>query len=258
MNCAIGSLIMMGLCVVQFGYVDFTVASTVFFDDFNDGNAGDGQPVSWVPLVGNFPGTYNASSGDYLLKPAAPGGAAVSVVPQVLPNVSIRAQIRIPESSDVNDNIAVAVRGNTTTLDTYLAGIDAGGEVFIGRPNTTVGCCIRIVPTDLRPTVEDVIIQFDAFGNRLRFWAWRSGALMPSTPQIDVTDSALTSGIVSLIYTSETDTPVIVNTPGSALIRYVHVADTHIPEPCSFVIAAVAFAAIMFGRVHIGRSTRHA
>jgi hypothetical protein len=239
MNCPIVSLRVIVLCIFALARINSTTASTVFFDPFNDGNASDGQPVTWMPLVGSFPGTYSASSGDYVLKPAAPGGAAVSVVPQVLPNVSIRAQVKIPETSDVNDNIALSVRGNTTTLDTYLAGIDVGGDVAIGRPNTTVGCCIAIVATDLRPATEDVVIQFDAFGNRLQFWAWRPGAPMPSTPLIDVTDSALTSGIVGLIYTSETDTPNMVNTPGSALVRYVHVANTHIPEPATIVPVAI-------------------
>ena len=29
-------------------------AGTIFFDDFNDGNAGDGTPVTWVPGSGNL------------------------------------------------------------------------------------------------------------------------------------------------------------------------------------------------------------
>ena len=28
-------------------------ADTIFFDNFNDGNAGDGMPVTWVPGSGN-------------------------------------------------------------------------------------------------------------------------------------------------------------------------------------------------------------
>jgi hypothetical protein len=239
MKSAVGTMVVIGLCSFVFGFSSPIVAKTVFFDDFNDGNAGDGQPVSWVPLLAGFPGTYDASSGDYRLKPSAPGGSSVSVVLQNVPNVSIRAQVRIPETSDINDNIALAVRGNTTTLDTYLAAIDVEGDVAIGRPNTTVGCCIAIVPTNLRPTLEDVVLQFDAFGNRLQLWAWRPAEPMPSIPQIDVTDSVLTSGIVGLIYTSETDTPNMVNTPGSALVRYVHVSDTHIPEPSTGLLMIV-------------------
>lgn len=43
-----------------------------WFDDFNDGNATDGNPLTWSPdpptgLGQVFPGTYDASSGDYLL-----------------------------------------------------------------------------------------------------------------------------------------------------------------------------------------------
>jgi len=43
-----------------------------WFDDFNDGNATDGSPLAWSPDavtgIGQvFPGTYDASSGDYLL-----------------------------------------------------------------------------------------------------------------------------------------------------------------------------------------------
>jgi hypothetical protein len=53
-------------------------ANTIFYDDFNDGNAQDGMPVTWVP-VSAFPGTFDASSGDYLLAPSQ--RAIVTAVP---------------------------------------------------------------------------------------------------------------------------------------------------------------------------------
>src|SRR5687767_14939808 len=52
-------------------------------DDFNDGSATDGIPVTWsFNEVGATPGTYDASSGDYTL--SNPGGGSGSVL---LPSV---------------------------------------------------------------------------------------------------------------------------------------------------------------------------
>ena len=64
-------------------------AATIFFDDFNDGNAGDGMPVTWVPGSG----TWDASSGDYVATGSLP---RVSRVPDhVLGDTSARTQARV-------------------------------------------------------------------------------------------------------------------------------------------------------------------
>ena len=55
-------------------------------DDFNDGNTKDGSPVTWLEDLGGsgfFPGTYDASSGDYVLNPddSSPTGQMSALVP---------------------------------------------------------------------------------------------------------------------------------------------------------------------------------
>jgi hypothetical protein len=68
-------------------------SETVFFDDFNDRDAEDGDPVEWVPVPG-FPGTFDASSGDYVLAPSE--RAIVTGVPAFeLDDVSIRTQVSV-------------------------------------------------------------------------------------------------------------------------------------------------------------------
>ena len=67
-------------------------AATVFNDNFSDGDAQDGMPVTWTEATS---GDYDATSGDYVLTPATTDEFMSStVVDEVLTNVSIRTQVR--------------------------------------------------------------------------------------------------------------------------------------------------------------------
>jgi hypothetical protein len=94
-------------------YAHLAFAGTIFRDTFNDGDAEDGSPVTWVPALPNYPGVFDASSGDYIIQTTGAGfQAAVSGVPAVvLTDTSIRSQVRLLESTDINDNLGVQARG---------------------------------------------------------------------------------------------------------------------------------------------------
>ena len=85
-------------------------ADTIFFDNFNDGNAGDGMPVTWVPGSG----TWNASSGDYVATGSLP---RVSRVPDhVLGDTSARTQARVVGNVDGHSSRTTADGQSAATL----------------------------------------------------------------------------------------------------------------------------------------------
>ena len=84
------------------------------------------------------------------------------------------------------------------------------------------------ISTDLRPTEEDVILQVDAIGDTINFWAWRVGETMPELPLLTRTDNQLPTGIAGVYYTPSSPPQV---TSGTAVYRYVHVANTHFGAP---------------------------
>jgi len=67
----------------------------VFFDDFEDGSATDGAPVTWSPVPG-FAGSYEVIDGDYVLTRPTDIEEMYSFVDQyTLADTSIRTQARL-------------------------------------------------------------------------------------------------------------------------------------------------------------------
>jgi hypothetical protein len=81
---------------------------------------------------------------------------------------------------------------------------------------------------------KDVVMQFDAIGNRLTFYAWQAGAPFPETPLLSITDNQIATGRVTLLVSAGATAVA----PSRAAFRYVHVADMPIPEPRGVSLAA--------------------
>jgi len=207
-------------------------AGTVFVDDFNDGNAEDEMPVTWVPNSG----TWDASSGDYT---SAGTMIRLSVVPEhVLGDTSVRTSVRLTGNGSQGLGGGIAFRrmpGNNL--------VGYGGSVL---DNGTIGF-LRVdgapIPTILGASVapfdvlgQDVMLQVDAFGDELSLWAWPAGEPMPASPQVVVTDSTYATGTVGL-YSNET--------PGVSTFRFVHAANMHIPEPPTITLIGMASVALI-------------
>jgi hypothetical protein len=91
---------------------------------------------------------------------------------------------------------------------------------------------------------EDVLLQFDVFGDSLKLWVWRPGEPRPIDPLLSATDDAITvAGEVGIDYYTLMPPPRVL---GSAIFRYVHVSDTPIviPEPCTATLSAIFFAGV--------------
>ena len=192
-------------------------AATIFFDDFEDGDHLDGAPVTWSWSGPDPDDEEMVVDGSLVLVSTGINGGYnfVGEADHVLADTSIRMQA----TGGTQDLVSASVR-NMPQAFGYWARVSAAGEL-------AVGCCgerFMEVQTDLRPETEDVILQFDAFGSQLSFWAWRLGDEMPDTPQITVTDGRRTAGVVGLSVWNWpwSDEPV------EGVFRYAHVADVHI------------------------------
>jgi hypothetical protein len=168
-------------------------------DDFNDGSATDGNPVSWIEDLGGagyFPGTYSAASGDYVLDPdPGPfGPISVTFVPVSFTDTYIRSQgIIMPDPLEpMNDggNFVLLGRVNPNTLDSYLLYADSGGTLELqqapGGGATDFPDVTSRVQLDFNAKSE-IILEMNIVGNQLSGYAWQPGQSKPATPQVTAT-----------------------------------------------------------------------
>jgi hypothetical protein len=218
-------------------------AETIFFDDFDDGNAMDGNPANWTAVPDYSDGTLDASSGDYVLRPSSSNSvwiaAGIFSPPLVLGDVSIRAQIR---AETQNEGIGLLARGTIgSTGRAYQGGIFGDGVLYIfqnGPLPNEVGRELVRTSSEFRPINEDVVLQFDVIGETLSLYAWRPGESRPPVPQLQTRSSLFDEGAVGVSY--DPGAPG----RGSATFRYIHVADASIPEPPTAMLSAVFFAGV--------------
>jgi hypothetical protein len=108
----------------------------------------------------------------------------------------------------------------------------ANAPVFLGS---------AVVP--FNPAAQDVMLQFDAFGDKLSLWAWPVGQSMPNDPQIVAFDKTYAEGPAGLISAGFASGP-----SDSTTFRFVHVANTHIPEPSTCVLTSLGVFGLLYAR----------
>ena len=91
-----------------------------------------------------------------------------------------------------------------------------------------------MLPFDVR--TDDAVLQLDVIGIKLKLWGWKAGDPMPDQPQltaIDI-DNTYSEGTMRIVNDAENS--------NIATFRYVHVADSHIPEPTTLLLAMLGMA----------------
>jgi hypothetical protein len=119
--------VVLGLALALVGQAAAWAAG--FLDDFEDNNVTDGNPVTWVADLGGsglFPGTYQASGGNYnLIDPTGDFNQMITFVNgQSFGDVHIRTQGKVvPNPADpelMNEgNLSILARLDPTTLSGY-------------------------------------------------------------------------------------------------------------------------------------------
>jgi hypothetical protein len=180
--------------------------AVAWMDDFNDGNVTDGNPVTWIEDLGgsgNFPGTYDASSGDYhLIDPTGPSEQMISLVPTSFNDVYMRTQgVILPGALPEQDagNLALLARVDTATLSAYTVYFDT--EFNLGLQVLAGGDDLVDINVDIPfSAVSEVVLEFNVVGNALSAFVWEVGQPKPAEPQITYIDESnlLTSGLVGI------------------------------------------------------------
>jgi hypothetical protein len=188
-------------------------SAVAWMDDFSDGSATDGNPVTWVEDLGGselFPGTYDASTGDYrLIDPTGPFNQMISFVPTGFSDVYMRTQGVIlpgalPEQDD--GNLALLARLDPTTLSGYGLYFDTSmslGLLVLEGGDSTVDVSVDIPFSPL----SDVVMEFHVVGNVLSGFVWEVGQPKPAEPQITYTDefNLFTSGAAGIAYDDDAE-----------------------------------------------------
>jgi hypothetical protein len=211
-------------------------AAEIFFDDFNDRNAQDGSPVTWAPSSG----TWDAASGDYVATGSIP--RVSRVLAHVLGDTSARAQVRVTGTIGA----AIALR-RPTPLVGYAGEMRANGTMGIARlDGVAVPVALGSAVVPFNPVEQDVMLQFDAFGNKLSLWAWPVGEPMPNEPQIVAFCDTYATGPTGLISAA-----FVAGASDSTTFRFLQVANTHIPavpEPSTVVLMSLASCGLLHAR----------
>ena len=176
-----------------------------FLEDFEDGDAMDGNPISWsvVPQFGAS-SQGEVIDGSYVLDTR--GRCTVRSDDSILMNdVSIRVQVR--RLSPENDSILVAAHGQEDWR-AYIASVnDTGMHLWISTGMNPVPTSLSLkLTTDFNPYKKDINLQFDVVGKKLSLTAWAEGFTKPSRPQLTTTaPNLLPPGFVGI----NTDAPKI-------------------------------------------------
>jgi hypothetical protein len=149
-------------------------------DDFNDGSVTDGNPVTWVEDLGGsglFPGTYDASTGDYrLIDPNGPFNQMISFVPTTFSDVYMRTQgLVLPGALPEQDegNLALLARLDPATLSGYAFYFDT--DFNLGALILQGGVAVEDVSVDLGELAGNFDDDDDADGNDFLIWQQQLG-----------------------------------------------------------------------------------
>lgn len=213
---------------------DIEVPGQVFCDDFTDGDARDGEPVSWQPL-GNTKASIEENN--LIVTGNIPFDNLAIVQGVNLADVSIRARVRLGEESAMG----VAVRDGGVRRNggcNYAGWIDAESAVDVGNAGLNIGCSLEeigeAVPLDFDVSEQDTMLQLDVFGDSIRLWVWPAEKIRPIEPLVSGRDSSLLDGEVALWSADKDASEPNPTHSGKGIFRYVQVATEPITLGISF------------------------
>jgi len=181
-------------CITTFAILSLLLASgsaraQMFFDDFEDGDATDGIPVSWGAPSYADAGTREVIDGSFVLTadPAGPPFMDTDVEGRVYRDVSIRTQFM----ASAENAVGLYVR---STLSGPLGTLTEGQQLWSllwgdGRLTLAMseGADFEILEETFLgwdPTGREVQMQLDLFDDLLTVSAWPDELDRPQSPQL--------------------------------------------------------------------------
>jgi hypothetical protein len=219
------------------GFAPSAAFAAGWADDFNDGSIAGSNPT-WITNLGephntgNFPGSYDPTSGDFVLTPLADEvetSQMSALVPIGFADTYIRAQGTVlPDPNNpanIGGNLVLTVRVDTTTLSGYLMYFDVGGnlnlQLFQGPTTADIGITYDAPFT----AASEVVIELNAVGNQLNGFVWEASDPngKPAEPQVTATitdfEPVINAGIAGIAYAEDDDGTI-------GVFRYVKAQDT--------------------------------
>lgn len=157
-----------------------------FEDDFSDGSATDGNPVTWIagPNLGS-PISVAVVNQDYRL--SGGGGTSLVADSEAFTDVSIHTVVRATVETIGNPafHFLGPIARDNGVGSFYWGGITTDRHLSVGNWNPFDQSAAVSVPL-LDPTLGDIDLQFDVVGQTLSLWAWSDalGIAKPTSPQI--------------------------------------------------------------------------
>jgi hypothetical protein len=168
-----------------------------FLEDFEDGDATDGNPVTWItPLAppSTRGSTATVSDGSYVLTTQ---GASSRVAQEFtsIGDVSIRVLAR---GLQVGSGTYIALSANLQPdgRSHWALVTQFGLHTGSGLPGSSGIIGTVFAPGSFDPFVGDVNIQLDVVGTKMSLTVWRVGSPKPSRPQLISSAPSLPPGSV--------------------------------------------------------------
>ena len=209
-------------CFAQDDPCKVPVPGQLFCDDFSDGNPRDGDPVTWVSGA-------SMVAVDESLVISGQGFLYADVNGIFLDDSSLRTQANLSAGRFLG--VSVREVNNSANYFGYVDQVDMVAAIGIGGDDAVI---FDSVPFEFDMT-NDVMLQLDAIGNQISFWAWSPDEAMPKDPLVTASDDTLRSGEI-YVWASNTDINGVSLGPASSEFRFVSVAGAHIPEPSSVLL----------------------
>jgi hypothetical protein len=202
-----------------------------WYDNFNDGNAEDGSPVTWTYNdLGALPGIHSAATGDYLLSAPGDGNDDSSLIATVGANLFTDTYVRTgavvlpgPNEGEVGGTLGVFARYDPTSISGYTAILSNGGHLQLLKVTGGAPENLNDINGLEVTTAADALIQLDVIGDLLNVYLWRNGQPKPVEPTLTANDSTYTSGRAGVIHNENDD-----NTIG--VFRFATASDAPLPD----------------------------
>lgn len=157
-------------------------ATTLVYDDFEDGNIADGDPVSW--------NRGPAQQGDLVLSGTGVTDASILQSDLSRTDMSVRTVFAMVDGP----LFGVSARASGSSYFGWLGVDETGAEVGLATGGNL--CCTDLadpVEVDVDPRVEDVAMQLDIFADNIQLRVWPADELMPAAPTVVAVDSQVAS-----------------------------------------------------------------
>jgi hypothetical protein len=186
------------LIVILGAAIAAPAAAQHWLDDFEDGSAVDGSPVSWTASPG-FPSEFDVAGGDLVM--TLPDGASQPITSARVPinfgsGASVRARMI---GYNGPGRYTVAFADQPTGIKGYVASFNTclGGRIELFRGDVPGAIVILGIVNWPSGPLEEFLIQLDVFDGTVSARVWRPGEPFPE-PQISAPDSTYSEGVASV------------------------------------------------------------